>query len=221
MQRGRVSHPVFARFYARLTPAMDQGGLADLRRQLVAGLSGRVIEVGAGDGANFRHYPADVSLLAVEPEPYLRRRAVQAATAAEASIEIVEGVAENLPVDDGGVDAAVASLVLCSVASQRTVLGELHRVIRPGGQLRFLEHVRAESRAMRGVQRMLDATIWPVLFGGDRTGRDTASAIEEAGFTIEWLERPRFPDSRVSLPTSAHVLGGASRSMTDLDQRTP
>ncbi|MGH8776643.1 MAG: class I SAM-dependent methyltransferase [Jiangellaceae bacterium] len=182
------------------------------RRLLVTGLTGRVIEVGAGDGANFAHYPADVSsVLAVEPEPYLRRRAEHAATLTGVPVQVTDGLAEDLPAEDGSFDAAVVSLVLCSVTDQPKALREMHRVLRPGGRLRFFEHVRADGPAMRRVQRLLDATVWPALFGGCHTGADTATAIEDAGFRIEQLNRPRFPDMAIPLPTSQHMLGTASR----------
>ncbi len=178
----------------------------------MTGLTGRVIEVGAGDGANFAHYPADVSsVLAVEPEPYLRRRAEHAATLTGVPVQVTDGLAEDLPAEDGSFDAAVVSLVLCSVTDQPKALREMHRVLRPGGRLRFFEHVRADGPAMRRVQRLLDATVWPALFGGCHTGADTATAIEDAGFRIEQLNRPRFPDMAIPLPTSQHMLGTASR----------
>ncbi len=114
MPKNTVSHPVFARFYARVSPSMDRGGIADRRRQLLAGLSGRVIEVGAGNGLNFGHYPPEVArVLAVEPEPHLRAIARRAARQASTPVDVVDGVAAQLPADDASFDAAVASLVLC------------------------------------------------------------------------------------------------------------
>lgn len=208
----RVSHPVFARLYARACPAMDRGGMARWRRDLLADLSGEVVEVGAGSGANFDCYPPGVTrIVAVEPEPYLREAARRRAVDAAAPVEVVDGVAEHLAVDDARFDAAVVSLVLCSVSDQGAVLGELQRVVRPGGQLRFLEHVRADSRLLARVQSLLDATLWPALTGGCHTSRDTVAAVEQAGFVIERLERFRFPDGPVPTPTAPHVLGVAAR----------
>ncbi|MPZ88624.1 MAG: methyltransferase domain-containing protein [Nitriliruptorales bacterium] len=212
MSKTSVSHPIFARVYARLSPMMDRGGVAEHRQRLLAGLTGRVIEVGAGNGLNFAHYPPEVtSVLAVEPEPHLRQIAQGEAERASVPVEVVDGVAERLPVGDATFDAAVASLMLCSVPDQQVALGELHRVIRPGGELRFLEHVRAETPALERVQRLLDATIWPILGGGCHAGRDTAAAIQAAGFAISRLDRFIFPEGRVPFPTSPHILGVASR----------
>ncbi|HSR25702.1 MAG TPA: class I SAM-dependent methyltransferase [Candidatus Eisenbacteria bacterium] len=192
---------------------MDRGAAADHRRRLLAGLSGRVVEVGAGNGLNFPHYPSEVAaVVAVEPEPYLRELARRRAAHAPVPVEVVDGVADQLPAGDGTFDAAVTSLVLCSVADPLAALREMHRVVRPGGQLRFYEHVRAEPGRLRRVQRVFDATVWPLLAGGCHTGRDTAAAIEAAGFVIEQLDRFRFPESRMALPTSPHILGTARRA---------
>src|SRR2546422_8833957 len=123
MPKASVSHPIFARFYAWASPSMERNGGADLRRRLLAGLTGRVIEVGAGNGLNFAHYPPEVTgVLAVEPEPHLRRIAQRSAVRAAVPVEVVDGVADHLPADDASFDAAVVSLVLCSVPDQREAL---------------------------------------------------------------------------------------------------
>jgi ubiquinone/menaquinone biosynthesis C-methylase UbiE len=191
---------------------MDHGGMAEYRDRTLAGMSGRVLEVGAGDGANFRHYPSGVShLVAVEPEPYLRARALERAETIDVEVEIVDGVAEDLGFADGSFDAAVVTLTLCSVDDQDRALREIHRVLRPGGELRFFEHVRAESAPMRAVQRTLDATVWPLVAGGCHTGRDTQAAIEGTGFQITRLDALRFPDVRLNTPVTRHLLGVAIR----------
>jgi ubiquinone/menaquinone biosynthesis C-methylase UbiE len=210
-----TSHPVFARLYARLSERMDLAGGAEHRRAMVAGLSGRVIEVGSGNGRTFAHYPSEVDeVLAIEPEPRLRAAAVQAAGHAPVPVHVVDGVAEALPGKDGEFDAAVVSLVLCSVADQSVVLAEIRRVLRPGGQLRFLEHVAALTPGMRRVQHVLDATVWPRLFAGCRTGRDTAAAIGAAGFEVVELERFRFPATGPGGPTADHIRGRAVRPVS-------
>ena len=203
-------HPVFARIYPRLSQAVEPQA-APYRRELLAGLAGRVVEVGAGNGLNFPHYPATVTeVVAVEPEPHLRALAAAAAARGAVPIRVVPGTADALPVEDASMDAAVASLVLCSVPDQATALAELYRVLRPGGELRFFEHLRAETLGMARAQRLADA-VWPLLFGGCHTGRDTLGAITAAGFEVTGGRRFNLPDPGPSMPASPHVLGVASR----------
>ena len=209
-QSRAVHHPIFARLYARLSPGMEPG-VVDRRRALLAGLSGRVIEVGAGNGLNFPHYPPAVAeVLAVEPESYLRRVAHTGAERASVPVRVVDGTADQLPAEDGAFDAGVVSLVLCSVPDQAHALAELRRVIRPGGQLRFLEHVLAEEPRLARVQRMVDP-VWPLLGGGCHASRDTLAAIRAAGFEVERVERFRFRAAKLGPPTSSHVIGAARR----------
>ncbi|MDG4780188.1 methyltransferase domain-containing protein [Micromonospora sp. WMMD961] len=206
-----VSHPVFARVYERLSAAMDRAGTAAYRRDLVAGLSGRVIEIGAGNGRMFPHYPPGVTqVLAVEPERRLRAAAERAASTAPVPVTVVDGLADRLPGGDGEFDAAVVALVLCTVPDQASALTEVGRVLRPGGGLRFFEHVAADKPGrLHRTQRLVDATLWPKLFAGCHTNRDTVAAITSSGFVIEELRRFRFPATSNS-PSSPCVHGRAT-----------
>jgi ubiquinone/menaquinone biosynthesis C-methylase UbiE len=204
-----ISHPIFARLYERLSIKEDERGGSRYRAELLNGASGRAIEVGAGNGRNFAHYPTSVSrVLAVEPEPRLRASAARVAATAPVPIEVVAGLADHLPAEDGAFDVGVASLVLCTVPDQDAALAELRRVIRPGGELRFYEHVVSRRRGVAALERALDATIYPPLSGGCHLSRDTLAAIERAGFRIETQRRFAFGPSPRG-PQIAHVIGTA------------
>ncbi|MFE6715167.1 class I SAM-dependent methyltransferase [Streptomyces sp. NPDC057695] len=208
-----VHHPLFARFYARCSVSADvRGGLGALRAELLAGLSGRVIEIGAGNGLNFAHYPPDVTeVVALEPESRLRRLAREAALRAPVPVTLLPDTAEALPLEDASFDAAVASLVLCTVRNLPQTLAELHRVLRPGAELRFFEHGLADTPGLARVQRGLDRTVWPLLFGGCHTSRAPLAAIEAAGFTLGPYRSFDVPEKGPRLPSSPCVLGSARR----------
>ncbi|MET9375728.1 class I SAM-dependent methyltransferase [Streptomyces sp. NPDC002992] len=211
--RDAVHHPLFARFYARFSVSADtKGGIGAFRTELLTGLSGRVIEIGAGNGLNFAHYPGAVSeVVAIEPERHLRRLATDAALRADVPVDVVPGAAEALPVKSEAFDAAVASLVLCTVRDVPRALAELHRVLRPGGELRFFEHGSAPSPGMARAQRVLDRTVWPLLFGGCHTARGPLAAIEAAGFAPVTYRSFTVPEQGPRLPSSYCVLGTARR----------
>src|SRR5947208_10566799 len=142
-----VNHPIFARLYERVSAKEDERGGNRYRAELLNGASGCVIEVGAGNGRNFAHYPTGVSrVVAVEPEPRLRASAMRAAASAPVPIEVVAGVADRLPAQDGGFDGGVASLVLCTVPDPDEAPPELRRVIRAARGLRFSDPVGSRRR---------------------------------------------------------------------------
>ncbi len=209
MARG---NPIFAWVYKRLAAALERAGGDEHRRRLLAGLDGRVLEVGAGHGINFPYYPDTVTeVVAVEPEPRLRADAERAARDAPVDVTVLDGTAERLPVEADGFDAAVVSLVLCSVDDPPTAAAELARVVRPGGQLRVYEHVRSQQPGQARWQDRFDV-LWPHLAGGCHTGRDTLATLRRAGFEVEEEDRFTFPPSRVFVPTSPHLLARAHRS---------
>ncbi len=201
-------HPRFARMYERISAESGRRGTATYRQRALAGLAGRVIEVGAGNGMNFAHYPATVTeVVAVEPEDRLRALAECAAKDAAAPVRVVAGHAGALPAGDGEFDAAVASLVLCSVPDPATSLAELRRVLKPGGQLRFFEHVRSAVPPVAAFQDAITPW-WSKVGGGCHLNRDTAAAIRGAGFEIEALDRFSCRPLRFT-PPQAHILGRA------------
>ncbi|TYK42922.1 class I SAM-dependent methyltransferase [Actinomadura decatromicini] len=206
-----VSHPIFARLYPRLDAGCARAGGDAHRAELLAGASGRVLEVGAGYGANFAHYPPEVAeVVAVEPEPRLRAMAGRAAAEAPVPVTVRPGVAEDLDVDDASFDVAVASLVLCSVRDPVRALAELRRALRPGGELRYYEHVRGWTPGKTRVQRCTDV-VWPFIAAGCHVSRPTDELIARSGFTVRDERRFEFPTPARVNPASPHVLGTAVR----------
>src|SRR3954470_3543694 len=184
-------HPLFARMWKRVTAKGESDEAISHRREMLEGLSGSVVEVGAGNGLNFAHYPSTVErLVAIEPEPILRETAVEAAARAPVAVEVLDGVAERIPAEDDSFDAGVACLMLCTVDAG-AALAELRRVIRPGGELRFYEHVVSQSPRVATFQGVADH-VWTRFAGGCHLTRDTAAAIERAGFEIDACRRFTF-----------------------------
>jgi ubiquinone/menaquinone biosynthesis C-methylase UbiE len=206
-----VHHPLFARFMAFVAARAEGGEEDEIRRELLAGLRGRVIEIGSGSGPNFRLYPDTVSeVVAVEPEDYLRARAEEAAASSGRQIELVDALADQLPFPDASFDAAVVAQVLCSVPSQAVALAELRRVLRPGGELRFYEHVIARQPRYARFQR-LAGRVTPHVAGGCHPDRDTGRAIADAGFEIERCRRFLFRPTPLDVVVAPRILGAARR----------
>lgn len=172
-----------------------------------------MIEVGAGDGRSFEHYPPTVArVLAVEPDTTARAAAAGRAREAAVRIEVVGGLADALPAEDGSFDAAVLMGVLCSVPDPVAALAEIRRVLVPGGELRFWEHVRSRNAAFRAAQRAGDRLFWTRALGGCRTTRDTAATIAAAGFEPERLECGFHSSSLLTITSAPYVLGIARRT---------
>jgi ubiquinone/menaquinone biosynthesis C-methylase UbiE len=206
-----VKNPLFARYFDRCGARLEERGGRELRGELLAGLSGRVLEVGAGTGLNFPHYPPQVrEVVAVEPEPYLRRRAAQAAAAAPVPVQVTDGTAAELPAADGQFDAVVFSGLLCSVSNVPAALVEFRRVLRPDGELRFWEHVRSRDPMFAWFQQLADLA-WPHLMGGCHVQRQTQAAIGQV-FTIEACRGFRFPPSALLSPAAPRILGVARKA---------
>ncbi|AXK34392.1 class I SAM-dependent methyltransferase [Streptomyces armeniacus] len=207
----RVSHPLFSRIYPRINAFAETHGALGHREELLADATGRIVEIGAGSGANFRHYPPQVEqVIAVEPEPRLRGLATRAAAEAPVPVEVRTGQGEELPVEDSAVDGVVMSLVLCTIPDVPRALGEAARVLRPGGRLYFYEHVRSTNPRFARKQRIVN-TVWPVLAGGCSLTCDSEQAIEDAGFSIEQVRRFNFLINGRTTPSSPCIVGIAHK----------
>ncbi|ABM15346.1 MULTISPECIES: class I SAM-dependent methyltransferase [Mycolicibacterium] len=202
-----VDNPFFARLWT-LMSSREPESLRRLRRENLAGLTGRVLEVGAGTGTNFEFYPATVTeVVAVEPEHRLATLAQDAAARAAVPITVTTDTVEEFT-DAEPFDAVVCSLVLCSVDKPEDVVAELLSMLKPGGQLRYLEHIAAEGGRAR-LQRFADATVWPRLLGNCHTHRHTEETIVGAGFRVRDARREWTFPRWVPLPVAEFAIGVA------------
>jgi ubiquinone/menaquinone biosynthesis C-methylase UbiE len=198
------THPVFARVYERISRAASAAGEIEYRADLAREASGLVLEPGAGNGLNFAHYRLAEMVVAMEPEPTMLRMSAERARAASVTVRLVRGAAEDLPFPDRAFDTVVISLMLCSVSDPTAAVAEFRRVLRPGGTLRFLEHVRSRRRFWAGVQDVA-AGPWSWFAGGCHPNRDTLATLKEAGFDVRGRGFPFGPPT----PCRPHVLGVA------------
>lgn len=184
---------LFAALYDRGLKATEEAGLGEMRRELLSKASGRTIEIGAGTGANLGLYPQGVSeVVLAEPDPHMAKRLREKLAASGAQHVLVEAPAERLPFEDASFDTAVFTLVLCTVPNQAAALAEAARVLRPGGKLLFLEHVRSRHPGVARWQDRLEKP-WRFLGDGCHCNRDTVAAIEASSLNLEHVERGAMP----------------------------
>jgi ubiquinone/menaquinone biosynthesis C-methylase UbiE len=189
-------------FYDLLTSRSEKGELAERRHDLVAGLEGDVLEVGAGTGLNLRHYERAARVVALEPDASMAKRLPARAAAAAVRVEIVPGSADSIPFPEEAFDAVVATFVLCSVESPAAALAEMRRVLKPSGRLVLLEHVRGEGKLGRWQDR-----ITPVhcrLAGNCHLNRDTRAAVAAAGFDATEMRPTQLPGTHKLVRTGLH-----------------
>ena len=180
--------------------------MGERRARLLSEVRGTVLEIGGGTGANLPHYRDAERVVVTEPDPFMRRRLRPRLDRCRVPAELWEAGAEALPFEDESFDAVVSTLVLCTVGDQREALAQIRRVLRPGGRLLFIEHVRGEGFAARfqdGIE-----PLWMRLFGGCHPNRDTVRSVREAGFEVgalEWFLPPLSPGGLVPYVQGAAV----------------
>lgn len=181
------------------------------KQSAFGGLSARrVVEIGAGSGANVGHLQPGTELVAIEPNVHMHDRLARRCEAAGVELTILAGTAERIELPDASVDEVIGSLVLCTVVDPSVVLAEVRRILRPGGRFRFVEHVAAPERGVRrAVQRILRRP-WGWVFEGCDPGRHTAAAIERAGFAAVRVEHRKFRQS-LFWPVNTGIWGTAVR----------
>jgi ubiquinone/menaquinone biosynthesis C-methylase UbiE len=181
-------HPIFTQVYRLLARAEDSGAIGHARTKVSAELHGRVLIVGLGPAEDLHHLPAAVTeVVAVEPSASMRKAAQAAIARAPFPVEVIDAVGEDLPLPDDSVDGVLFAYVLCTVEDPQRVIAEAKRVVRPGGTIAVLEHVKAEEGTwMRRAQRAL-APIWPRFTGGCRCDRNTLASFTQAGLDVSGL----------------------------------
>jgi ubiquinone/menaquinone biosynthesis C-methylase UbiE len=186
---------IFASLYDRMLEGSEEAGLRERRRALLENARGKVLEIGAGTGANLAHYPSKVEeLVLTEPEEPMARRLELKAAVQGRAVSVVRAPAEQLPFEDDSFDTVVGTLVLCTVSDPERALAEIERVLRPGGALLFIEHVRADDpRLARWQDRF--APLWRRVGHGCNCNRPTPALIRNAGFDSVELEEGELPKS--------------------------
>lgn len=180
---------IVAALYDRIMCGVEEAGLTEWRRQLLGDLSGTVLEIGAGTGRNVNLLPSTVErLLLCEPDRHMRAR-LRHVAAGRPATEILDAGAEHLPLPDASVDVVLSTLVLCSVDDPRASLGEIVRVLRPGGTFVFIEHVAATDRPGRLAWQQRIEPLWRRVAGNCHLARDTESTIAASGLMVKTIDR--------------------------------
>lgn len=183
---------LFAASYDRLLQGAEDGGLHEMRRELLAQASGRTIDLGAGTGVNLDLFPEAVSeLVMAEPDPHMLKQ-LRAKAAGRGGVEVVQASAQELPFAEDSFDTAVFTLVLCTVPDPAAALREASRVLKPGGKLLFIEHVRAEDTGLARWQDRLEKP-WRFIGDGCHCNRDTVATIEASPLKLERVEQGQLP----------------------------
>ena len=205
-----VDHPIFTRVYGVVAEVGERTGLGRVRRRVLSSATGRLLIVGLGPGHDLDHLPPAVtSIVALEPSESMRaaaRARIRTVFDRGIDIDVMAASAEHIPLPDDSVDTALVAYVLCSVEDPAGALREIHRVLRPGGDLLVLEHVREDDRGWRQhLQRTLEP-MWPRCAGGCHLDRDTRRYIATSGFDVGGLSRVRL---RTLPPVSLTLIGTA------------
>ncbi len=183
---------IFAAMYDRQLAGVEKAGLAAHRARLLADVRGRVLEVGAGTGANLPYYSPDVMLTLTEPEGPMLKRLQTKVREVRPEAMVLRAPAEDLPFDDGTFDAVVATLTLCTVPDQPAALAEIRRVLRPEGRLLFIEHVRSDNPKTAKLQDRMNG-FGRLIQHGCNCNRATIDGLRAAGFTVEELQHSELP----------------------------
>jgi ubiquinone/menaquinone biosynthesis C-methylase UbiE len=195
-------HPIFAAIYDRLLAESEREGLGELRSKVLGGAGGRTLELGSGTGVNVEHYPDEVTeLVMTEPDPHMAKRLrarIESEPPSGVAVEVAEVGAESLPFEDSSFDTVVSTLVLCTVSDAPAAVGEAHRVLKPGGKLLFIEHVRDADGTRRARWQDRLERPWGFFAGACHPNRDTEGLLAGA-FADVTVDRGELPGSGTAL----------------------
>lgn len=175
----------FANLYDIAMAPLEKRGIGRIRKKIISGLEGKILEIGAGTGANFPYYSSErvISIEALEPNQHMLEQAKLKAADAKVKVGFHQGVGENLPFREGEFDTVVATLVLCSVEDPQKVFQEIRRVCKKGGRIVLFEHVRTESTSLAALQDALTPA-WKRVCDGCHLNRDTGRYMRESGIHV-------------------------------------
>lgn len=207
-------HPIVAALYDRVLGPVEHGGLGDIRTETLALVSGKTLEIAAGNGHNLGHYPAAVeALVLAEPDPHMYSRLLERMDRVPAGsggrrieLSALQASAEELPFESNSFDSVVCTLGLCTIPDPARALVEVRRVLVPDGRFCFIEHVRSATSGTARVQDLI-TPLWRRAAGGCHPNRDSRALIESVGFRIEVLERGTMP--KAPKPLSPMISGFA------------
>lgn len=205
-------HPIIGKFNSWLLSRFEEDfheETGPMKVERMKSLTGTVVEIGPGNGINFRYYPDDVKVIAVEPNPYMHERLNEHAATYNVDVDLKGCFLEDLELEEGSIDAVVCTLVLCTVPDPELVLKEVLRILKPDGQFIFIEHVAApEGSGKRKVQNVL-LRPWRWLFEGCETNRDTGGLLQTIGFSDVSMES--FDSKAMPPPVSPGIVGVATK----------
>ena len=205
-------HKWFAAIYDKMSGSQEKKFLGAIRKEMLQDVTGEVLEIGAGTGANFAYYQSGAHVVAIEPDPYMMKRAQMRAAEATANIELHQVEAEELPFPDASFDYAIDTLVLCSVRNPRQALAEIRRVLKPGGELRLYEHVRYNN-PMGALSQDIISPAWQWFGAGCHPNRNTERYLREAGFELSGVSiRKELPPIPPMIFVRPHLQAVARRS---------
>ena len=210
-------HPLFTRIYSMVAKLEDRGSVGEARTRAAADLHGRVLIVGLGPGQDLHHLPDEVTeVVAIEPSKSMRRvaqPAIRMAREQGLEVEVLDAIAEDLPLPDDSVDGVLFAYVLCTIEGSRRAVADARRVLRPGGIVAVLEHVKGTEGSLSDRAQRLVSPIWPRLAGGCHCNRDTRELLEQEGFDTTGLS----DEVLVNLPPVAPAIVGTARLRTNRD----